>query len=171
MRGVRPNQRAGGDGGTALLRRAGRRWPAAPHHSVSLQGIACRSRRSTMSWLRCTTSSTRTGRQDRGDEAVSLRRERIERWIPGRTDGQGTKGRGVGILGVHCAGPPCLLLLALSDRSPLTKVDVRAGVQAGGLQPQLVTSRMEVDFLPVCSCGIRGVERVRIQSSHAARRA
>jgi hypothetical protein len=30
--GRKPNQRAGGDGETALLRRAGRLWSAAPHH-------------------------------------------------------------------------------------------------------------------------------------------
>ena len=27
-----PNERGGGDGGTARLWRAGRQWPAAPHH-------------------------------------------------------------------------------------------------------------------------------------------
>jgi len=34
-----------------------------PRVSVRSQGIACRSRRFTVSWLRCTISSTRTGRQ------------------------------------------------------------------------------------------------------------
>ncbi len=35
------------------------------------------------------------------DEAFSLRRERMERWIPGRVGGQGPKGRGACALRLH----------------------------------------------------------------------
>src|SRR5437016_8610876 len=55
------------------------------------------------------------------DEALSLRRERMERWIPGRMGGQGPKGRGVRILRLHCAGPPC------RDLRPHAGADARCG--------------------------------------------
>jgi hypothetical protein len=51
---------------------------------------------------------------------------------------------------------PRLLPMAVSDRSPLPKVDVQSqtGVQACGLDPQFVTSRMEVDLSSFCSCKV-----------------
>src|SRR5258705_710093 len=53
----------------------------------------------------------------------------------------------------------------------LTSVGIwlRTRVQYRGLQPQLVASRMEVDFASVGSCKIEGVKRVRIKSSRVAR--
>jgi hypothetical protein len=45
----------------------------------------------------------------------------------------------------------------------------RTGVQSRGLQPQLVASRMEVDFASVGSGKIEYVKRVRIKSSRVAR--